>query len=201
MKKFGRAGSTLVTVLAAAIVLAIVSTTGAVAGSLITSKRIKNNTIKSIDVRNEALKGIDVKNGSLTGAEIADGSLTGAEIANGSLSSGDFTSAPAGVVRGYVYSGNPDPELDTPVDLTASDYAYNSAGGAITRTRTGVGEYTVNFAGLDLSAGNVQVSSYGEATETVACKVVGWGGSSADIACFTTGGAAANTRFTLAFIR
>lgn len=103
MKKFGRAGSTLATVLAAAIVLAIVSTTGAVAGSLITSKRIKNNTIKSIDVRNGTLKGIDVKDGSLTGADIADGSLSNQDInvlfatvnANGSLanSSGGVTSS------------------------------------------------------------------------------------------------------------
>lgn len=71
MRKFGKAGSTLATVLAAAIVLAIVSTTGAVAGSLITSKQIKNNTIKSKDVKNNNLKGIDIADGSLAKDDLA----------------------------------------------------------------------------------------------------------------------------------
>ena len=83
MKTFGRTGSTFVTVVVAAIVLAIISTTGAVAGSLITSKRIKNNTIKSIDVRNGTLQGVDVKDGNLTGADLANGSVTGADLAGG----------------------------------------------------------------------------------------------------------------------
>lgn len=189
MKKFGRAGSTFATVMIAVVVLAIVSTTGAVAGSLITSKRIKNNTIKSIDVRDNNLKGVDILNGSIAGADVA----------NGSLSSSDFTSSPAGLARGYLYSGNPDPALDTPVDLTASDYAYNSAGGTLTRTRTAVGRYTVNFAGLDLNAGNVQVTAYGSSGTW--CNVSSWGGSNAYVACFDAAGSLANSAFTVTFIR
>jgi hypothetical protein len=71
MNRFGRAGSTFVTVVAAAIVLAIATTSGAVAGSLITSKKIKNNTIKSIDVRDGTLKGVDVADGALGKADLA----------------------------------------------------------------------------------------------------------------------------------
>lgn len=65
MRKFGRAGSTFGTVVAAALVIAVASTGGAVAGGLITSKQIKNNTIKSIDVHN----------GTLTAADMAPGTI------------------------------------------------------------------------------------------------------------------------------
>ncbi len=71
MKKLGRTGSTLVTVIVAAIVLAIATTSGAVAGGLITSKQIKNNTIKSKDVKNNNLTGTDIKDGSLGKADLA----------------------------------------------------------------------------------------------------------------------------------
>jgi hypothetical protein len=188
MRKFGKAGSTLATVLAAAIVLAIVSTTGAVAGSLITSKQIKNNTIKSKDVKDGSLKGVDV----------TDGSLSGADITNGSLGSSDFSSAPAGVVRGYVYSGISSPPIGE-IQAITSGYAFNSAGGAITRTKTATGRYAITFTGLDLAAGNVQVTAYGGAAEF--CKVQSWGGSSANVACFDAAGADADSQFSLAFIR
>jgi hypothetical protein len=70
MKKIGRAGSTFTTVVAAAIVLAVATTSGAVAGGLVTSKKIKNNTIKSIDVRNSTLTGADLANGAVTAAKL-----------------------------------------------------------------------------------------------------------------------------------
>jgi hypothetical protein len=75
MKKFGRAGSTFGTVIIAVIVLALAGTTGAVAGGLITSAKIKNNTIKSIDVRNNNLRGVDIRDGSLTSADLAAGTV------------------------------------------------------------------------------------------------------------------------------
>ena len=71
MKKFGRAGSTFGTVVAAALVLSVATTGGAVAGGLITSKQIKNNTIKSIDVRDANLTGVDVKDGSLLAQDLS----------------------------------------------------------------------------------------------------------------------------------
>jgi hypothetical protein len=86
MKKFARAGSTFGTLVAAAVVLAVATTGGAVAGGLITSKQIKNNTIKSKDVRDGALKGVDITNGSLSGADLAPGVLSSA--ATLTLSSG-----------------------------------------------------------------------------------------------------------------
>ena len=70
MKKLGRAGSTFGTVVAAAVVLTIATTGGAVAGGLITSKQIKNDTIKSVDV----------KDGSLAGADVADFSLSNQDV-------------------------------------------------------------------------------------------------------------------------
>ena len=75
LKKFGRAGTTFGTVVAAALVLAVATTGGAVAGGLITSKQIKNNTIKSIDVRDGNLTGADVKDGGLTSADLAAGTI------------------------------------------------------------------------------------------------------------------------------
>jgi hypothetical protein len=85
MKKFGRAGSTFATIMIAAIVLALVGTTGAVAGGLITSKRIKDNTIKSRDVRDGNLTGTDIANGSLSGADVADGSIGAADLGAGAV--------------------------------------------------------------------------------------------------------------------
>ena len=85
MKKFGRAGSTFATVMIAAIVLALVGTTGAIAGGLITSKRIKDNTIKSRDVRDGNLTGTDIADGSLGGADLADGSVGTADLGAGSV--------------------------------------------------------------------------------------------------------------------
>ncbi len=86
MKKFGRAGSTFATVIAAVVVLAVASTSGAVAGGLITSKQIKNNTIKSKDV----------KDGNLRGVDIADGSIGSADIQNGGVAKGDLASSARG---------------------------------------------------------------------------------------------------------
>jgi hypothetical protein len=96
MKKFGRAGSTLGTVIAGALVISVVGAGGAVAGGLITSKQIKNNTIKSIDVRNGSLTGTDVADGSLTGADIGDGSVGNADIADGAIGKAKIAAAAQG---------------------------------------------------------------------------------------------------------
>jgi hypothetical protein len=71
MKKFGRAGSTFGTVIAAVAVIAVATTGGAVAGGLVTSAKIKNNTIKSIDVKDNNLKSVDVADGSLLPQDMA----------------------------------------------------------------------------------------------------------------------------------
>ena len=97
MRKFGRAGSTFGTVVAAALVIAVASTGGAVAGGLITSKQIKNNTIKSIDVRDGNLTGTDIADGSIGSGDIADGSVGSADIAHGAVTKADL----AGAAQGY----------------------------------------------------------------------------------------------------
>ena len=68
------------------------------------------------------------------------------------------------------------------------NYAYNSTGGAIKATRTGVGDYAVTFAGLGAAGAgkksNVQVTAYNARTT---CNVVNWSGSPAltvKVRCF-----------------
>jgi hypothetical protein len=129
MKKFTRAGKTFTTVIAGATVLAVFGTGTAVAGSLITSAKIKNNTIKSIDVRDNNLKGVDILNGSLRGGDVANGSLTGSDVKDFSLTNQDV-----GVLFAQVNS-----------DATVA----NSTAG-VTASSTGLGTYEVDF-GRDIS--------------------------------------------------
>lgn len=76
-------------------------------------------------------------------------------------------------------------------------YSYNSAGGAITITRSAVGKYEVAFAGLTLGAGHVQVSKYGLGSGS--CHVANWGLGAINVECYTVAGAAADMRFTVMF--
>lgn len=124
MKKFGRAGSTFGTVIAAAVVLAVATTGGAVAGGLVTSAKIKNNTIKSIDVRNGTLTGTDVADGSLGGADIANGSLSGADLAGGTLASAFSTFHDAGVSVQNQVSGE-DPTVLS-LNVPAGSYVFSA---------------------------------------------------------------------------
>jgi hypothetical protein len=62
-------------------------------------------------------------------------------------------------------------------------YRSNPTGGNVTITRSGVGRYTVAWAGLALlDGGDVQVTAYGGGN--IVCKVENWGGSSAAVRCF-----------------
>jgi hypothetical protein len=114
MKKFGRAGSTFATVVVAAIVLALVGATGAVAGGLITSKKIKDNTIKSRDVRN----------GALTGVDVADGSLGAVDLSAGTLSSAYSTFHDAGISIQNQVSGQ-DPTVIS-LAVPAGNYVFSA---------------------------------------------------------------------------
>jgi hypothetical protein len=80
MKQLSRTTKTFTTVVAGATVLAVFGTGTAVAGGLITSKKIQNNTIKSIDVKNNNLKGKDIRDETLTGADVKDYSLTNQDV-------------------------------------------------------------------------------------------------------------------------
>ena len=98
----------------------------------------------------------------------------------------------------YAWADNPASASYTPSTM----YAFNSTGGAINISRSGVGTYAVRFSGFGgapSSGGNVLVTSYGGGTET--CKVASWDSSSADftanVRCFTAAGAAVDTMYTV----
>jgi hypothetical protein len=124
MKKFGRAGSTFGTVIAAVVILALAGTTGAVAGGLITSKKIKNETIKSIDVKNGNLQGVDIADGSLSGADIANGSIGAADLAGGTLTSAYSSFHNAGVNVAAQVSGQ-DPTVLS-LSVPAGSYVFTA---------------------------------------------------------------------------
>lgn len=126
MKKSYRPRSGVLTVVGAATALVLFGGGSAVAGSLITSARIKDNTIQSIDVHNGTLGGIDVRDGSLTGADVKAGSLTGSDVKDGSLTNQDV-----GVLFAQV---NPDATL------------ASSSGGVTTSQPFGAGTYQVTFS-------------------------------------------------------
>lgn len=96
----------------------------------------------------------------------------------------------------YVYANDPFSAVYTP----AITWSYNSMGGAITATRSAVGQYAITFASLTLGAigGNVQVTSHG--ATTTFCKVRSWSGSpdlTVNVACFDAAGAPADTSYTV----
>lgn len=102
--------------------------------------------------------------------------------------------------NGYAWADNPTVGSYTP----NASYSYNSSGGPISISRSGVGAYSVNFSGLGGGAGggNVQVTAYG--TDAATCKVASWsfaGDFTASVRCFQTGGSAVDTRFTINVVR
>jgi hypothetical protein len=88
--------------------------------------------------------------------------------------------------------------------VTCAPYAYNSRGGAVDITRSGVGLYSVNFVGLGgrtTAGGNVQVTAY-VGTPNIVCNSNGWSSGGADfvafVRCFKAGsGAAADAFFNI----
>lgn len=66
----------------------------------------------------------------------------------------------------------------SPSYAPSSVSAYNSSGGAITATRSSVGHYAMNFAGLGKLAGHTEhVQVVGMGTLLRTCNVVSWGNS------------------------
>lgn len=87
-----------------------------------------------------------------------------------------------------------------------SPVAFNSSGNAVTTARTGVGTYTIGFAGLAAPAGagqggNVQVAA--EGGSNVRCRVASWNsaGVSISVQCEQPGGALADSPFAVLFVR
>jgi hypothetical protein len=100
--------------------------------------------------------------------------------------------------KGYVWANEP----STPSYAPPAQYAFNSAGGAITISRGGVGIYRVVFVGLARGAsggGNVQVNAYGAMGNV--CNAESWGTKGADfganVRCFALSGGAADAKFSM----
>jgi hypothetical protein len=95
-----------------------------------------------------------------------------------------------------------------PASVGCAPWTYNSSNEAVTITRTSVGTYTVDFAGLGRTSisgpgtygGNVQITAaYGG---TTICASNGWNSTGADfiayVHCFnSTNGAAADAEFNI----
>jgi hypothetical protein len=86
--------------------------------------------------------------------------------------------------------------------IPSVQYSFNSSGGVIKVNKAGIGAYTVTFAGIGgggPAGGNVQVTAYGNGSET--CKVVSWNSGGADfivnVRCFAVGGGAVDSRFSV----
>jgi hypothetical protein len=83
---------------------------------------------------------------------------------------------------------------------------YNSAGLGNTVIHTGIGQWSVKFAGLSTPGptdGSLQATAVSPAPVPARCKVLGWSSSSsgqiAQVTCFDASGALADTRFTLTY--
>lgn len=82
----------------------------------------------------------------------------------------------------YAWANSPTSSSYTP----STFYSSNPNGGGINITRSGVGQYSVNFSGLTLlDGGDVQVTAY--SSGNIVCKVTGWGSTSAGVRCFNPG--------------
>ena len=134
-----------------------------------------------------------VPRNSVGSAQIINGAVKSVDLRNGGIRASDLNPGPLGVVRGYAWMNS----ASASAPLTHG-YVYNEGGGPVTSTRHGAGNYTVSFDGLDIGAGNVQVTAYGGGT--TACKVVGWGPSSATVACFDAAGTPTDSLFSIAMI-
>ncbi len=81
------------------------------------------------------------------------------------------------------------------------NYQFNSTGATNTMLRNETGSYTASLPGLTRAGGNVQVTAYG--SSPARCKTTGWtsdqSGTSVNVLCFDSTGAAADEMFTLAY--
>jgi len=91
----------------------------------------------------------------------------------------------------FLWADNPSAVQYTP----SSAYAYTPNGPASVQ-RTGTGRYVATLHG---EIGNVQATAYG--APGVSCHPVLWGGGTASVACFGSGGTPADARFTVLAVR
>jgi hypothetical protein len=84
-----------------------------------------------------------------------------------------------------------------------ASYAYNAGSpSAITATRLGVGQYTMEWDGFDLigsGGGHVQVTAYGSGNAH--CSVSYWGPATVAVGCFMPDGTPVDSRYTVLYMR
>ena len=85
-------------------------------------------------------------------------------------------------------------------DLSSHLYAFNSTGGAITATRSGQGQYAIEFKGVAMLGATVLVTSYNNPQND--CRVWSFSGATVNIRCFTHFAAAfSDSRYTVVVIK
>jgi hypothetical protein len=118
---------------------------------------------------------------------------------------GDIEPAFVSTVWAYAWA-----QQATGTFIADPSYSRNSSGDFFgqgvdnTITQLGTGWYHVRFPGIGTATGgNVQVTAYGSGSQR--CKVQSWtnGGGDVDVYvyCYTAGGAAIDTRFSVAYVR
>jgi hypothetical protein len=88
-------------------------------------------------------------------------------------------------------------EPTTPSYSPSPGTTWNPAGGSVNITRTGVGDYTVTWTGVDpaiIDGGTVQVSGYAEGIQ---CKATSLFNAGAMVHCFGPGGGAKDANFSV----
>ncbi|HZN19846.1 MAG TPA: hypothetical protein VFB84_16925 [Micromonosporaceae bacterium] len=104
----------------------------------------------------------------------------------------DDLAAAVAPVEGYVWAWQP----ANPGYIAATGYEYSSTGGAVQVLRPAVGTYQVRFLGMAGAGGVAHAGAYGT---NHLCTVSSYGPSLGDevvnVRCFTTAGAAVDTRF------
>lgn len=90
-------------------------------------------------------------------------------------------------------------QATTPSYTPTSSYAHNVSGQAMEISRLAAGQYRVNFDGLEMVGGHVQVTAYGASNNNY-CNVASWGETGIFVHCYDTNGVLADTQFTTLFL-
>jgi hypothetical protein len=119
------------------------------------SSDIHNNQVRSRDLRNNDVRTQDIRNGTVTGTDVADNSLTGADILESSLGTvPSATSAnTANTANTATNAGNantlggigPGGFVQPLFAVVEADGTLNRGSGVTSSTRTGTGNYVVDF--------------------------------------------------------
>ncbi len=119
--------SNVITLAAAAAIVALSGGTGAYAATQIGGDSIQNNTLDTTEIQNGSLTGTDVDNGTLTGLDIKNDTVQSVDIENDSVGSADIKDASVqfedlngNVTDGIVADLKADAQIDSNGGLVAT---------------------------------------------------------------------------------